>query len=88
MPRARVDRIIDRDPSRAAIDGELRALEAIARTDGSAVGLGDPYPTTLERLAIWTPLLADKKLILVPLSAVVNLQKISEPPPPPPAEKR
>ncbi len=87
LAHAHVDRIIDQDPSRGGIDGALAALEAIATQDGSAVGYGDPYPTTLERLAKWVPLLPDKKLILAPLSAVINLQKPPPPPPPPPEEK-
>jgi hypothetical protein len=75
VPHARVDRIIDHDPSRASIDDELHALETIALKDGAAIGMGEPYPTTLERIARWAPLLADKKLVLTPLSAVANLQK-------------
>ncbi|MEI6557863.1 MAG: divergent polysaccharide deacetylase family protein [Rhodospirillaceae bacterium] len=82
LPRAHVDRIIDQDPSRGGIDTALAALEAIAAEEGAAVGYGEPYPTTLERVLKWVPLLPDKKLILAPLSAVINLQK---PPPPPPA---
>ena len=85
VPRARADRIIDQDASRAGIDAQLAALEAIALESGVAVGLGEPYPTTLERVAKWVPLLPDKKLILVPLSATINLQK---PLPPPPPEER
>lgn len=86
VTRARVDRLIDRDPSRAAIDAELRALEEIALKDGVAIGMGEPYPTTLERIAKWVPLLSDKKIVLVPLSSVANLQKPSDPPPPPKPE--
>ena len=87
MAHAHVDRIIDQDPSRGGIDGALAALEAIAAQEGVAVGYGEPYPTTLERIAKWVPLLPDKKLILAPLSAVINLQKPPPPPPPPPEEK-
>ncbi len=80
VPRAYVNRMIDQDPSRTAIDAELAMLETIALKDGAAVGMGTPYPTTLERLVKWIPLLPDKKLILVPLSALANLQKMPEPP--------
>ena len=86
VPRVRVDRAIDQDASRGAIDAQLAALEATALETGVAVGMGEPFPTTLERVAKWVPLLPDKKLILVPLSAVVNLQK-PLPPPPPPEDK-
>jgi polysaccharide deacetylase 2 family uncharacterized protein YibQ len=84
VPHVRVDRIIDQDASRGGIDAQLAALETTALETGAAVGMGEPYPTTLERVAKWVPLLPDKKLILVPLSAIVNLQK---PLPPPPEEK-
>ena len=87
MAHAHVDRIIDQDPSRGGIDAALAALEAIATEEGSAIGYGEPYPTTLERIAKWVPLLPDKKLILAPLSAVINLQKPPPPPPPPPEAK-
>ncbi len=86
VPRVRVDRAIDQDASRGAIDAQLAALEATALETGVAVGMGEPFPTTLERVAKWVPLLPDKKLILVPLSAVVDLQK-PLPPPPPPEDK-
>ncbi|MEI8394873.1 MAG: divergent polysaccharide deacetylase family protein [Rhodospirillaceae bacterium] len=79
VPHARVDRIIDQDPSRGGIDSELSALESIALKNGVAIGLGEPYPTTIERISQWIPLLADKKLMLVPLSATINLQKPQEP---------
>ncbi len=85
VPRVRVDRVIDQDASRSAIDAQLAGLEATALGSGIAVGMGDPYPTTLERIAKWVPLLSDKKLVLVPLSAAVNRQKPL--PPPPPEEK-
>ncbi len=85
VAHARVDRIIDQDPSRGSIDSQLEALEGIAHEQGAAVGMGDPFPTTLERIAKWVPLLPDKKLTLVPLSAVVNLQKSL--PAPQPEEK-
>ncbi|CAK0758235.1 conserved hypothetical protein [Azospirillaceae bacterium] len=75
LPRIAIDRVIDTDPSRAAIDDQLTQLEALAAKNGSAIGLGEPFPTTLERVAQWAPLLSDKKLILAPVSALVSTQK-------------
>jgi uncharacterized protein len=74
LPRAVADSQIDRIPSRSAIDAELRALENIARTDGVAVGLANPYPVTLERLGQWLPTLEAKGIVLAPITAVVNKQ--------------
>ena len=39
---------------------------------GSAVGLGAPYPVTIERIAAWASTLESKGLILVPVSALVS----------------
>lgn len=75
VPRAMADKVIDRDLSRGAIDDQLRELEAIARANGAAVGIGSPYPTTVERIALWMTALADRGFVLAPVSAVVNLQK-------------
>jgi len=75
VPRAFVDRVIDRDLSRGAIDDQLKELEAVAKAQGAAVGLGFPYPSTVERINLWLTGLQDRGFVLAPVSAVVNLQK-------------
>lgn len=75
MPYALNNRFLDQDPARNNIDSQLKALEEIARQEGAAVGIGLPYQTTIERLAAWLPTLADKGLVLAPVSAVVDIQK-------------
>ena len=75
VPRAFADRVIDRDLSRGAIDDQLKELEAVARESGSAVGIGSPYPSTIERINLWLTGLADRGFVLAPVSAVANLQK-------------
>lgn len=75
VPRAAADRIIDRDLARNAIDDQLRELEAVARQQGSAVGIGFPYPSTVERLALWATSLPDRGIVLAPLSALVTQAK-------------
>ncbi len=64
------DRFIDDKVNRQAIDAELAALEAKARERGSAVGIGFPYPLTVERLLLWIERLAARGIVLAPLSAV------------------
>lgn len=44
---------IDRQAEAAAIDAQLKQLEALARNRGYAIGIGLPYPVTMERLPIW-----------------------------------
>jgi len=48
----------------------LFELERIAKSAGSAVGMGLPYPVTIERLAVWAETLEAKGLVLVPVSAL------------------
>lgn len=78
MAWAYVDRVIDRDPGRAAIDAELDALVVRARETGAAVGRGEPLLTTIERLALWIPRLPDLGLALAPVSAVVGRQRLAD----------
>jgi len=75
VPRAAVDRVIDRDLARNSIDEQLRELEAIAKQQGSAVGIGFPYPSTIERINLWLTGLQDRGIVLAPLSAVVTQPK-------------
>lgn len=75
VPRALADRTIDRDLSRGAIDDQLRELETLAKANGAAVGMASPYPTTIERIALWMTALSDRGFVLAPASAVVNIQK-------------
>ena len=74
LPRALNNRFLDNEASRVAIDARLFELERIAKAEGFAVGIGLPYPVTLERVARWAPTLAGKGIALVPITAVANLQ--------------
>ena len=57
--------------SRDAIDSRLKELESIARLQGRALGIGSPYPVTLERIAAWIPGLAQKGFAVAPVTALV-----------------
>lgn len=70
------NRFIDHRADRASIDQRLAELERIARVTGVAVGVGYPYPVTLERVSNWAKTLNRKGLVLSPLSAVANRQEI------------
>ena len=72
LPIAVSDRFFDRRASRVAIDAQLLELEQIANRRTIAVGIGYPYPVTIERLAAWIPSLAQKGIELAPVSAVVD----------------
>jgi hypothetical protein len=74
LPRAVNNRFIDSEASRDAIDARLKELERIAKASGYAVGIGAPFPVTIDRLVRWTQTLDRKKLALAPISALVNTQ--------------
>jgi polysaccharide deacetylase 2 family uncharacterized protein YibQ len=71
-PRRAVDVVIDEPAVRTEIEAKLERLEQLARDRGSALGLASaPVPVTVERLAAWTALLAQRGVLLVPASALV-----------------
>lgn len=74
LPRAINNRFIDIKAARGDIDQRLDELERIARQDGYALGIGSPYPITIERVLQWTQQLESKGIALAPISALVDLQ--------------
>jgi len=76
VPVAINNRFLDHKADRATIDSRLKDLERIARYTGTAVGIGYPYPVTLERISQWAKTLARKGFVLVPVSAAINRQEI------------
>jgi hypothetical protein len=71
LPYASAPHAIDQDPSVLAIDFALAGLEAEALAAGSALGVVQDHPVSLERLRRWAATLDDKGLILAPVSAVL-----------------
>jgi len=76
IPVAINNRFLDHKANRTTIDARLQDLERIARYTGTAIGIGYPYPVTLERISNWSKTLARKGFVLVPISAAVNRQEI------------
>ncbi len=74
LARALNNRFLDNVASRAAIDARLDDIERIAKATGYAIGIGFPYPVTIERVAAWAAMLEGKNLVLTPVSALVNKQ--------------
>jgi polysaccharide deacetylase 2 family uncharacterized protein YibQ len=74
LPRAVSDLTLDADPFRSAIEIKLLRLESILKERKIAVAVGRAYPATLERIIAWTKKLKEKKITLVPLSALANKQ--------------
>ena len=74
LPRVINNRFIDAEASREKIDSRLAELERIARVSGFAVGIGQPFPVTLDRLQRWTRDIEEKGFALAPASSMVNAQ--------------
>jgi len=74
------DVFLDNEHNVPDITGQLRRLEAVARRKGSAVGIGHPFPETVDALRAWIPKARARGFVFVPVSAVVRHQRhIAEP---------
>ncbi len=65
-----IDMVVDAEISRAAIDAQLEKLTALAKAQGSAIGLAHSYPPTTEALARWAETLSAQGVDLAPVSAI------------------
>jgi len=72
LPCAKADVVIDADPSPEAIETALTRLEALARSQGGAIGVATARPAILERVARWSAALEARGLALTPLSAMAS----------------
>ena len=77
MPHAVNNRFLDREASRVGIDARLFELERIAQSTGAAVGIGFPYPVTIERVAEWIQTLVSKDVVVAPISALASTTPIN-----------
>lgn len=69
------DRVLDEDPSPTAIDDRLLTLEALALQNGSSVGAGFAYRSTVDQVARWAEGLEARGYALAPPSAVMARQQ-------------
>ncbi|PHQ69354.1 MAG: hypothetical protein COB93_08265 [Sneathiella sp.] len=76
LPVALNNRFLDDRVGDDSFNLRLAELERIAHQNGVAVGVGYPYPATIERLTKWAESLAAKGITLAPISAVVDRQEI------------
>lgn len=68
--RASANRVIDEDPSPAAILAALNGLEAAARSNGQAMGTGLLFPSTVATAVRWVQGLNDRGIQLAPASSM------------------
>jgi hypothetical protein len=71
LPYASAPRAIDPDSPGRSIDDALAGLEAEALAGGSALGVVQGSPASLERLRPWAATLEAKGVVLAPVSAVL-----------------
>jgi polysaccharide deacetylase 2 family uncharacterized protein YibQ len=75
VPSARNRMFIDSpldEQGRMNVRSQLEELAALARRNGSAIGIGHPYPGTLEALRRELPLLENQGIELVFVSQLVH----------------
>ena len=72
LPHLDRDLFLDNDPAPAAIAAQLAELERIAHEKGAAIGIGHPYPSTIEALQRWIPELETRGIVVVPVSTILR----------------
>jgi polysaccharide deacetylase 2 family uncharacterized protein YibQ len=75
LRHAERDVFLDHVQDEAEITVQFRRLLALARRNGSAIGIGHPYPETLAVLARELPLLEAEGIELVPASRLVEQER-------------
>jgi hypothetical protein len=78
LPAAIRDIFLDHERKEATIERQLDNLLAAAKTNGSAIGIGHPYPETLTVLARRLPGLKKVGITLVKASVLVAIQNKRE----------
>jgi polysaccharide deacetylase 2 family uncharacterized protein YibQ len=68
IPATRRDVFLDNVPTEAAIEREFHKLKLLARRNGIAVGIGHPYPATLNYLERALPELANEGILLISIA--------------------
>ena len=74
LTQAVSDMTLDDEPSRAAVEAKLLRLEGLIKERNFAIAVAHPYPSTIARLIPWMKKLKEKKITLVPLSALAGKQ--------------
>lgn len=76
LPRAFNNRFLDATPSIAAIDRALADLETLAQEQRVAIGVARPLPVSIDRIQRWAGTLANKGIVLAPVSAIADRQRL------------
>jgi polysaccharide deacetylase 2 family uncharacterized protein YibQ len=74
MPWAINNGYLDDELDSAFIAEQLTKLEQRARAQGTALGIGRPYPVTYRTIQVWAEGLAAKGIELVPVTSIASQQ--------------
>jgi polysaccharide deacetylase 2 family uncharacterized protein YibQ len=77
MPYAKADMSLDGVPTAVEIDRALARLEELAKDRGTAIGIAQALPVSIERIGIWIRTLASHGVMLVPLTTAMLKSKSS-----------
>ena len=75
LPTARRDIFLDNVRDKSAIKKEFKRLLSLAKKRGYAIGIGHPYPETMEVLKQELAKLDASGIKLIPVSQIVKMQK-------------
>jgi len=75
VPNTRRNVFLDNVPTRPAVRVQLQKLIAMAKRDGTALGIGHPYPGTVAVLAEELGRLEQQGVRLLPVSRLIELQQ-------------
>ena len=75
VPAVRRDVFLDPDQSPETVQREFSRLKKIASRQGFAVGIGHPYPATLEYLEKAIPTLRQDGYELISISRIIDMQR-------------
>lgn len=76
LPRAFNNRFLDAMPAIAAIDRALADLQTVAQDQGVAIGVARPLPVTIDRIQRWAGTLEARGIVLAPVSAIADRQRL------------
>ena len=76
-PFAKADVTIDAVPTSVEIDKALARLEDLAKERGFSVGMASALPVSIDRIGVWTKVLENRGVMLVPLTTAMLKSKSS-----------
>ena len=76
LPVVKNNVLLDEPPASGTIQRNLRSLESFVSKNATGIAMARPYPVSIHQIQAWTSTLAEKKLVLVPVSSLVGKQFI------------